>query len=38
MFRNYSCDFVNNYVDKGGFPSILKLANVNILPVFLKNI
>ena len=32
IFGNYICDFFNECVDKGVFPSILK--NANITPVF----
>ena len=28
IFRNYICDFFNDCVDKGDFPSILKIANI----------
>ena len=34
IFGNYICDFFNECVDKGVFPSILK--NANITPVFKK--
>ena len=34
IFGNYICDFFNECVDKGVFPSILK--NSNITPVFRK--
>ena len=34
IFGNYICDFFNECVDKGVFPSILK--NANIAPVFKK--
>ena len=34
IFGNYICDFFNECVDKGVFPSILK--NANITPVFQK--
>ena len=35
IFGNYICDFFNECVDKGVFPSILK--NANITPVFKKS-
>ena len=34
IFGNYICDFFNEYVDKGVFPSILK--NASITSVFKK--
>ena len=34
VFGSYICDFFNGYVDRGDFPSILKLANIT--PVFKK--
>ena len=34
IFGNYICDFFNDCVERGDFPSILKLAN--IAPVFSK--
>ena len=34
IFGEYICDFFNEYVDKGTFPSILKHANIT--PVFKK--
>ena len=35
IFGNYICDFFNECVDKGVFPSILK--NANITPIFKKD-
>ena len=35
IFGNYICDFFNECVDKGVFPSTLK--NANITPVFKKD-
>ena len=32
IFGSYICDFFNDCVERGGFPSILKLANIT--PVF----
>ena len=34
VFGNYICDFFNNCVGRGDFPSILKIANIT--PVFKK--
>ena len=35
IFGNYICDFFNESVDKGVFPSILK--NANITPIYEKD-
>ena len=31
IFGNYICDFFNDCVDRGAFPSILKSANITLV-------